>query len=128
MAVGPGSNTVTESATGSGHAISSSVDLRKTADPDVVHLGNESGHTFTVENTGESDLDDVTLTDIKVTDPLVEICNANLDSLDAGASTSYTCQDLGVTESYTNTASLNAQDTEPPIEAEPSFPLRVSPW
>jgi uncharacterized repeat protein (TIGR01451 family) len=81
------------------------IEIAKTADPVLLSSGSDVTFTITLTNAG-----DVTLTDIKVTDPLVEICNADFDSLDAGVSTSYTCQDLGVTESYSNTASVEGID------------------
>jgi uncharacterized repeat protein (TIGR01451 family) len=81
------------------------IEITKTADPALLSSGSDVTFTITLTNVG-----DVTLTGIKVTDRLVENCDASFDSLNAGRSTSYTCQDLAVTGSYTNTATAEGVD------------------
>jgi uncharacterized repeat protein (TIGR01451 family) len=99
-------NTVTDSTQAEPvDVIHPDIEITKTADPALLSSGSNVTFTITVTNAG-----DVTLTGIEVTDPLVENCDASFDSLDAGASTSYTCQDLAVTESYTNTATVEGTD------------------
>jgi uncharacterized repeat protein (TIGR01451 family) len=66
----------------------------------IVTNGN-ADFTITVTNTGDVDLNNVT-----VTDPLVPACDNNIGALSVGASNSYACTDTGVAASYTNVATV----------------------
>ncbi|MCI0396153.1 MAG: DUF11 domain-containing protein [Chloroflexi bacterium] len=64
-----------------------------------VVTGGNANFTITVTNTGT-----VTLTNVTVGDAAVAACAQSIGSLGPGASQSYNCADVGVTNSYTNTA------------------------
>jgi len=76
------------------------IDVQKTPDTQTVVSGATVTFTITVKNTG-----DVTLTNVHVTDAQAPDCaRSNLGTLNAGASTSYTCTLANVTGSFTNSA------------------------
>lgn len=62
-----------------------------------VTIGGNANFTITVTNTGDVDLDSVT-----VSDPLVADCDNAIGTLVVSATVSYGCVDAGVTMSYTN--------------------------
>jgi uncharacterized repeat protein (TIGR01451 family) len=59
--------------------------------------------TITVTNTGDVDLKNVT-----VSDPLVSSCDNAIGTLAISATVSYGCQDVSVTASYTNVATVTS--------------------
>ncbi len=69
--------------------------------------GGEVTFTITVTNTG-----DVDLVSVAVSDPQASSCNSNIGNLAAGASTSYDCTVSGVTEDFTNVATVTGQDPQ----------------
>jgi uncharacterized repeat protein (TIGR01451 family) len=73
------------------------------ATQDVVTNGN-AYFTITVTNTGDVDLNNVT-----VSDPLATACDNNIGTLTAGASNTYACTDTGVAASYTNVATVTTE-------------------
>jgi uncharacterized repeat protein (TIGR01451 family) len=80
------------------------IDLRKQAEgPDSRVFASGSDVTFEifVQNTGE-----VALSDVVVTDALAPGCAKSIGPLDVGASTTYTCTVPGVTQGFTNTATV----------------------
>ena len=50
------------------------------------------------------------MTEVSVSDPLVPDCQRQFDELGEGRAISYWCEVLGVTESFTNTAAVEALD------------------
>ncbi len=73
--------------------------IGKTPDTQNVPFGGDATFTIAITNTGN-----VTLTNVTVVDALVPACDSTVGDMAAGASTSYTCTDVGVSASYTNTA------------------------
>jgi uncharacterized repeat protein (TIGR01451 family) len=73
--------------------------ISKTPDTQDVTTGGNADFTITITNTGT-----VTFTDVTVSDPLVAACDNVFNDVGPGAVNSYTCTDVGVTGSYTNTA------------------------
>ena len=76
------------------------IDIRKQAEgPDTRTFPSGSDVTFeiVVTNTGDEDLENVTVTDVLVPD-----CDRNIGSMAAGASVSYTCTAPNVTSGFTN--------------------------
>jgi uncharacterized repeat protein (TIGR01451 family) len=66
--------------------------------------GGTAAFTFTVTNTGDSQLSNVA-----VADPLAAGCNRTIGSLATAAITSYTCIQTGVNASFTNTATVTGE-------------------
>ncbi|MBN6035371.1 DUF11 domain-containing protein [Amycolatopsis sp. 195334CR] len=62
------------------------IDVRKSADPAVIHAGEQVTWTITVTNTGGNALDPVV-----VTDDTTPACGRTLGALAPGASTEFTC-------------------------------------
>jgi uncharacterized repeat protein (TIGR01451 family) len=73
------------------------------ATQDIVTGGN-ANFTITVTNTGA-----LTLSNVTVSDPLVPACDNAIGTLGISATVSYACQDVGVTVSYTNVATVTSQ-------------------
>jgi uncharacterized repeat protein (TIGR01451 family) len=83
----------------------------------TVTSGGTATFTITVTNIG-----DVALTNVSVSDPLAPNCNKTIGTLAPGASSSYTCTRANVTSNFTNVAvasgtaggtTVTAQDTAP---------------
>ncbi len=114
-ALDPLNNTVRAVANVSVDVIAPDIEITKTADPTVVNVGDTVNYTITVENTGDSDLSDV-----NVTDPLPG-CTLTGPSGDDGdnilqpdESWTYTCSitagEENTNEDIENTASVTAID------------------
>jgi uncharacterized repeat protein (TIGR01451 family) len=100
-----------------------SIAISKTpATQDVVSGGN-ADFTITVTNTGDVDLDSVT-----VSDPLVPACDSVIGTLAVGAANSYDCTDAGVAASYTNVVTVTSiVDSVPGPTASASAAVNVVP-
>jgi uncharacterized repeat protein (TIGR01451 family) len=81
--------------------------IAKLPDTQVVVSGTNAVFTITVTNTGDVTLDDVTVADVLASD-----CDADLGSLDAQESSTYTCTLAGVTADFTNSATVTGT---PPV-------------
>lgn len=75
--------------------------ITKTPDDQTIVSGGTATFTIYVENTGDADLTNVT-----VSDPNAPDCDAFIGNLAAGASTSYDCTLENVTEGFINTANV----------------------
>jgi uncharacterized repeat protein (TIGR01451 family) len=73
--------------------------IGKTPDNQNVPFGGDANFTIAITNTGT-----VTLTNVAVTDALVAACDSTIGTMAPGDFTSYTCIDVGVSATYTNTA------------------------
>ena len=73
--------------------------IEKSPDVQFVASGADADFTIAVTNTGN-----VMLNNVMVIDPLVPACDNSLGDMAPGASTSYSCTDVGVTMSYVNMA------------------------
>ena len=73
--------------------------IGKTPDTQNVAFGGDANFTIAITNTGT-----VTLTSVTVTDALVADCDNAVGTMAPGAATSYTCTDVAVSATYTNTA------------------------
>jgi uncharacterized repeat protein (TIGR01451 family) len=91
------------------NVISPSLQIGKTPDSQFALSGDTVTFTITVTNTGDVDLDNVT-----VGDALAPNCDQSLGNLAVGASSSYTCT-LTVTADLTNTATVTGA---PPLGSD----------
>jgi large repetitive protein len=92
------------------------IDIAKQAEgPDSreVVAGADVTFTITVTNTGEVDLTNVT-----VSDPLAPDCDRVIGDLAAGASTSYECTVAGVSEGFTNVATVTGDTPYEQVDDE----------
>jgi uncharacterized repeat protein (TIGR01451 family) len=80
------------------------VDISKNPASQTVTSGGNATFSITVTNTGDVDLDNV-----NVSDALVPACDNAIGMLAVSATVSYGCQDVGVTASYTNVATVTSQ-------------------
>lgn len=78
--------------------------LSKTPASQTVTSGGNATFSITVTNTGTVDLDNV-----NVSDALVPACDNAIGMLAVSQTVSYGCQDIGVTASYTNVATVSSQ-------------------
>jgi uncharacterized repeat protein (TIGR01451 family) len=74
------------------------LEVSKTPDTQDVTVGGNADFTITITNTGT-----LTWTDVTATDALVAACDNNFTDMAPGTVETYSCTDVGVTESYTNT-------------------------
>jgi uncharacterized repeat protein (TIGR01451 family) len=81
--------------------------IAKLPDTQVVVSGTNAVFTITVTNTGDVTLDDVTVADVPAPK-----CDADLGSLDAQDSSTYTCTVAGVLADFTNSATVTGT---PPV-------------
>lgn len=101
-AVGPAVNA---SASATVTVINPSMAVTKLPASQMVVNGGDASFTVTVTNTG-----DVALSAVTVTDALAPDCDLGPITLASGASTSYVCTVEGVTDDFTNTVSVAADD------------------
>jgi uncharacterized repeat protein (TIGR01451 family) len=80
------------------------ISISKTPATQDVTTGGNAEFTITVTNTG-----DVDLANVNVSDPLVAACDNAIGALTVGASSAYSCTDVGVGASYTNVATATSQ-------------------
>jgi uncharacterized repeat protein (TIGR01451 family) len=81
-----------------------SIAISKTPGTQTITTGGNANFTITVTNTGDVDLDNVS-----VSDPLVADCDNVIGALSVGATNSYACQDVGVAGDYTNVVTVTSQ-------------------
>jgi len=86
------------------------IEITKTPDTQTVASGSAATFTITISNTG-----DAVLTDVEVTDALVPDCERIIGDLDATEGTSYTCQVVNATVSFTNTATVIGTSPAGPV-------------
>ncbi|MFW2383844.1 MAG: SdrD B-like domain-containing protein, partial [Acidimicrobiales bacterium] len=98
-------NAVSDSDDASVRVISPGISIDKTPDAQAVVVGGTADFTITVANSGDSDLDNVTVSDLLSPD-----CDAAIGTLPAGSSTSYSCVLSPVPADFTNTASVIGDD------------------
>lgn len=79
------------------------IEVSKTPATQTIVTGGNADFTITVTNSGDVDLDSVT-----VVDPLVPACDSAIGTLTAGAVNSYSCTDVGVAASYTNVVTVTS--------------------
>jgi uncharacterized repeat protein (TIGR01451 family) len=92
------------------------IDIRKEAEgPDSRDFPSGSDVSFNIVVTNIGDVD---LTDVTVSDPLVPGCDLVIGFLAVGQNHSYSCTALSVTESFTNTASVTGLGGEVPVSDE----------
>jgi len=103
-------DTTNNTATVSVNVIHPAITIAKTPDTQTVPSGFTVVFTIMVTNAG-----DVALTNVTVTDGLAPDCDANLGSLDAGASASYDCTVANVTADFINSATVTGT---PPVGAD----------
>jgi len=80
-----------------------SITITKSPATQDVVMGGNASFTITVTNTGDVDLDNVT-----VSDAMVSACDNAVGTLAVSATVSYGCVDAGVTMSYTNVAMVTS--------------------
>ena len=96
---------ITDSDAADVEVIAPEIDIQKTPDTQTVATGSDVTFTITVENTG-----DVDLTNVSVTDAQAPNCNATFATLAMGEIQSYDCTVTGVTAGFTNTAEVTAEE------------------
>ena len=101
----PLANPVTDSDTADVDIINPAIDIQKTPDTQQALAGDTVTFDINVANTG-----DVDLTDVAVADVLAPDCDANVGSLAAGSSTSYSCTMTAGANDFTNTATVTGND------------------
>jgi uncharacterized repeat protein (TIGR01451 family) len=110
-ALDPFSDPVSELSSASVHVISPSVAITKTADPTVANVGDTINYTITVDNTGDSDLTSVVVTETlpgcTLTGPSGDDGD---DILQPDETWLYTCSVTASDEDIENTASVTAVD------------------
>jgi uncharacterized repeat protein (TIGR01451 family) len=82
------------------HVLPQGLGLEVSKSPDTQTVPNGGDANFTIGITNSSV---VTINTVTLTDPLVADCDSVVTDLAPGSSTSYTCTDVGVTSTYTNT-------------------------
>jgi len=87
--------------------INPAIAIAKTPDLQLVRAGGTVTFTILVTNIG-----DVELTNVVVSDPLAPSCNRTIGTLGVGQSTSYTCVVTNVTQGFTNVATATGT---PPV-------------
>jgi uncharacterized repeat protein (TIGR01451 family) len=83
------------------------ITITKNPATQAVDSGGTAKFTITVSNTGS-----VTLTNVTVTDPLSTGCNKSIGTLDPGQTSTYSCEQAGVTAAFTNVATVTGH---PPV-------------
>jgi uncharacterized repeat protein (TIGR01451 family) len=74
------------------------LEVSKTPDTQDITTGGNANFTISVTNSNV-----VTLSTVTISDPLVPSCDNNFTDMAPGAASSYSCTDVGVAASYTNT-------------------------
>jgi uncharacterized repeat protein (TIGR01451 family) len=97
----PLGNPVVNDDTADVDVIDPSIDIQKTPDLQTVLAGDDVTFTIRVENTG-----DVDLTNVTVTDALAPACDATFASVAVGSVQTYDCTVTNVTADFINTASV----------------------
>lgn len=98
------------------------IEISKDPPTQTVVSGGNADFTITVTNTGDVDLDNV-----DVSDPLVPACDNSLGTLAVGATSSYSCTDVGVTADYTNVVTVTSTvGTAPGATASASAQVTVT--
>ncbi|NNF56078.1 MAG: DUF11 domain-containing protein, partial [Acidimicrobiales bacterium] len=85
--------------------IAPAISIEKTPDTQTILAGSDATFTITVTNIG-----DVALTGVTVTDPATPACDLLIGDLAPAADSMYTCVQNGVTASFTNQADATASD------------------
>ena len=85
--------------------INPAISLQKDPSAQSVVTGRTAAFAITVTNVG-----DVDLTSVDVTDPLAPLCDNAIGDLAVGVSVTYNCDLTGVTSDFTNTATVTAAD------------------
>lgn len=80
------------------------ITIAVTADTPTVVIGDDANFTIRVENTGDTALNSVTITDAQVPS-----CNKTYSNLSAGASREYSCTAQDVSADFTNSATVTGQ-------------------
>ncbi len=81
------------------------IELIKKPELQTIAKGATAEFTLVVKNTGN-----VPLKNISVSDPMTSACSRTIDSLDAGATTSFSCSAPNVASDFTNIAAVKASD------------------
>ncbi|WHT19325.1 hypothetical protein N8J89_40635 [Crossiella sp. CA-258035] len=90
------------------------IEVTKTADPNVVRVGDQVTFTVLVRNTG-----DAPLTNVVVTDPAAPACAATIPLLAAGAEQKLTCVVTAPREDFANTVTATGTPpVGPPVTDE----------
>lgn len=111
---------VTATADAPAPTIAPAVEVTKTANPPVIHAGDAVTFSVAVENTGDSPL-----APVKVTDDTTTSCSRTFDGLAAGATQTYTCT---ANPSTTTTSHVTATGTDlagQPVAATASATVTV---
>ncbi|HMQ37536.1 MAG TPA: LPXTG cell wall anchor domain-containing protein [Micropruina sp.] len=96
--------------------------LTKTTSTPIVDRGGEARFTLVVTNTG-----DVALTDVTVDDPRATECSSLIGTLPAGESRTIDCAVTGVTEGFTNVATVTGAPPEgDPLTAQDQAVVEVA--
>ncbi len=103
-AVDPLANTISASDTADVEVLVPSIEIQKTPDLQLVPVGDPATFTISVTNTGETDLTDVTVTDVLAPD-----CDTVIASLIVGATQTHTCS-VTPSADFVNTADVTATD------------------
>jgi uncharacterized repeat protein (TIGR01451 family) len=99
------------------------IEVSKTPANQTIVTGGNADFTITVTNSGDVDLDSVT-----VVDPLVPACDSAIGTLTVGAVNSYSCTDVGVAASYTNVVTVTSiYGSVPGPSASASAAVTVNP-
>lgn len=85
------------------------LEVSKSPDSQEVTTNGNADFTITITNTGT-----LTWTDVTATDALVAACDNSFTDMAPGAVETYTCTDVGVTGSYTNTVVVTGTITGGP--------------
>jgi uncharacterized repeat protein (TIGR01451 family) len=98
------------------------IDIVKDPKTQSIGVGGKATFTIKVTNTG-----DVTLTDVKVTDPNSTGCNKSLGTLAVGQTKTYTCTKDGVSANFTNVATATGKPpTGATVRATDNANVRVA--
>lgn len=114
-------NVVTDDDDAPVNVLAPAIQIEKTPDDQTVVVGQNATFTITVTNIG-----DVDLFNIVVSDPQVPGCDATVESLAVGESFSYDCTASTVFEQFTNVATVTGEDEEGnPVTDEDDAIVRV---
>ncbi len=103
----PFGNTVNASDNGAVDVINPVIDIQMTPDLQMVPSAGDALFHIMVTNVG-----DVNLVNVTVSDPLVPACDNSIGALAVGATIAYDCTATGVVEDFTNVATANGQDSD----------------
>ena len=113
------SSTATDTLTVTG-AGTPGVSISKGPDTQQVISGMKGTFSITVRNTG-----DVALTGVQVTDPSTADCVRTLADLAVGADFTFSCETVGLTTGFTNTATVSANSTGGTVTASDTAAVTV---